>query len=99
MLLCDDLCTGFSKFRWGGDHDKKKVKVQADHAYGDSFDEVARNLKDAGLTIQDELPFLGHFRGVASAEDIDKLKNVPGVAAIEVIGDEGDEEQDDYSIQ
>ena len=77
---------------------RKKIKVQADRAYVDRFDEVAKGLKDAGMTVQDEIGILGHFTGVADAEALDSLKAVPGVASVDVTGDEGTEDSDDYSI-
>jgi len=77
---------------------RKIVRVQADHSYSNRFDEVAKGLKDAGLTVQDEISVLGHFSGVADADAIEKIKAVPGVASVDVAGDEGAEEVDDYSI-
>lgn len=77
---------------------RKKVKVQADRTYMDRFDEVAKGLKDAGMTVQDEIGVLGHFSGVADADAIESLKSVPGVATVDVTGDEGTEDSDDYSI-
>ncbi len=75
-----------------------KVSVQADSSYVDRFDEVARQLRDAGMTIHDEIAVLGHFSGVADQETIEKLKVVPGVADVKVTGDEGSEDDDEYSI-
>jgi hypothetical protein len=77
---------------------RKKVTVQADRAYLGRFKEVARGLAEAGMTVQDEIAPLGHFRGVADADKIEHLKAVPGVALVDVTGDEGEEERDDYSI-
>jgi len=77
---------------------RKQVKVQADSSYIDRVDEVAEKLKEAGMTVQDEYPLLGHFRGLADADKVESLKEVPGVAVVSVIGDEGDEEKDDFSI-
>lgn len=77
---------------------RKMIKVQADSAYLDRFAEVAQGLKEAGMTVQDEIEPLGHFRGVADADKIEHLKAVPGVAVVHVMGEEGDEEKDDYTI-
>ncbi|HEV2852233.1 MAG TPA: hypothetical protein VHC97_05455 [Thermoanaerobaculia bacterium] len=77
---------------------RKKIKVQADHSYMDRFEEVAQGLKEAGMTVQDEITLLGHFRGLADAGDIERLKALPGVKSVEVTGEEGEEEQDEYSI-
>jgi hypothetical protein len=77
---------------------RKIIKVQADSAYMDRFAEVAQRLKEAGMIVQDEIAPLGHFRGVADADKIEHLKAVPGVAAVHIMGEEGDEEKDDYSI-
>jgi|GEM_PF-2838331 hypothetical protein len=77
---------------------RKKVRVQADRAYLDRFDEVANGLKEAGMTVQDQIDILGHFSGVADADAIENLKAVPGVAAVDVTGDEGTPDSDDYSI-
>lgn len=77
---------------------RKKVTVQAERAYADRFDEVAQGLRDAGMTVQDEIAPLGHFSGVADEDKIEHLRKIPGVAAVDVTGDEGEEEKDDYSI-
>lgn len=77
---------------------RKQIKVQADHSYGNRVEEVARCLEEAGMTIEQRLMMLGHFRGTADAEQVDRLRAVPGVAAVTVLGDEGDEPQDDYSV-
>ena len=77
---------------------RKKIRVQADRTYVDRFDEVSKGLKDAGMTVQDEVGVLGYFTGIADAEAIESLKAVPGVASVDVTGDEGTEDPDDYSI-
>lgn len=77
---------------------RKQIKVQADRSYGDRVEEVARGLEEAGMNIEQRLMMLGHFRGTADAEQVEGLRAVPGVAAVTVLGDEGDEPQDDYSI-
>lgn len=77
---------------------RKRISVQADRAYTDRFQEIARALEEAGMTVQDELAALGHFRGVVDKDRVENLKAVPGVAAVEVLGDEGEQERDDYSI-
>lgn len=77
---------------------RKKVKVQADLAHADKGEMMAQKLKDAGMVIEDEYLLLGHFRGVVESNDIDRLKHIPGVAFVDVIGDEGAEERNDYSI-
>lgn len=77
---------------------RKKIRVQADHTYLDRFDEVAKGVKDAGMTVQDEISVLGYLSGVADADAIESLKAVPGVAAVDVTGDEGTDDPDDYSI-
>jgi hypothetical protein len=77
---------------------RKQIRVQADHTYMDRFQDVAEALKDAGMTVQEELASLGNFRGVVDKDRIEQIKAVPGVAAVEVLGDEGEPERDDYSI-
>lgn len=77
---------------------RKKVTVQADRSYVDHFDQVSQGLKDAGMTVQDEVGVLGYFSGVADEDAIEDLKSVPGVASVDVTGDEGTEDTDDYSI-
>lgn len=77
---------------------RKKIKVQADHAYMDRFEEVAQSLKEAGMTMQDEITPLGHFRGLADTDNIERLKALPGVKRVDVTGEEGEEERDEYSI-
>jgi|KBSSwiStaDraftv2_1062776.scaffolds.fasta_scaffold37540_5 uncharacterized protein with GYD domain len=77
---------------------QKKVSVQADSSYIDRFDEVKKELKDAGMTIHDEISVLGHYSGIADHETIEKLKAIPGVADVKVTGDEGSEDADEYSI-
>ena len=77
---------------------RKKVSVQADSSYVDRFDEVARQLREAGMAIHDEIAVLGHFSGVADLQTIEKLKALPGVADVKVTGDEGSEDDDEYSI-
>jgi hypothetical protein len=77
---------------------RKQISVQADRAYVGRFQDVAKALRDAGMTVQDELASLGHFRGVVDNEKVEELKMVPGVAAVEVLGDEGEQERDEYSI-
>jgi hypothetical protein len=77
---------------------RKLVSVQADHTYIDRVEEVAQGLREAGMAVRDQIPPLGHFRGVADADKVERLKGVPGVAVVEVTGDEGDAEQDEYSI-
>ena len=77
---------------------RKRISVQADRTYTDRFQEVARALEGAGMTVESELAALGHFRGVVDKERIEHLKAVPGVAVVEVLGEEGEPERDDYSI-
>lgn len=77
---------------------RKKVRVQADHTYVDRFDQVSKGLKDAGMTVQDEVGVLGYFTGLADEDAIESLKSVPGVASVDVTGDEGTPDADDYSI-
>lgn len=77
---------------------RKKIKVQAAHTYADRFEEVAQSLKEAGMTVQEEITPLGHFQGLADAGDIERLKALPGIASVNVIGEEGEEERDEYSI-
>ncbi|HEX8138514.1 MAG TPA: hypothetical protein VF544_13180 [Pyrinomonadaceae bacterium] len=78
---------------------RKQIKVQADRSYCDRFEEVARGLEEAGMTIEQRLMMLGHFRGTAEAEQVERLRAVPGVVAVTVLGDEGDEPRDEYSIK
>lgn len=78
--------------------ERKKIKVQADHKFKDSFEEVSQNLQKAGMTVQDSLIMLGHFRGIAKIEDIENLKKVPGVASVDIVGNLDDKEKDDYSV-
>lgn len=77
---------------------RKQVKVQMDRAHIHRVQDVAQELRNAGMDIQDEIIPLGHFRGVADTDKIEHLKSVPGVAVVDVIGDEGQEEKDDYSV-
>lgn len=77
---------------------RKQIKVQADHSFGDRFEEVARSLEAAGMNIEQQLLMLGHFRGTAEEEQVEHLRTVPGVAAVTVLGDEGHEPQDEFSI-
>ena len=72
--------------------------IKEQSAYSARFDEVAKGLRDAGMTVEDEIAPLGHFRGVADEDKIEHLKKIPGVAVVDVTGDEGEEEKDDYSI-
>ena len=77
---------------------RKRIKVQTDRSYVDRVDEVAEGLKDAGMTVVDEFPLLGHFQGLSDADKVERLRAIPGVASVTIIGDERDEEKDDYSI-
>jgi len=78
---------------------RKQIKVQADRSYGDRVEEVARGLEEAGMTIEQRLMLLGHFRGTAEADEVERLRAVPGVAAVTVLGDEGEEPRDEYSVK
>jgi len=77
---------------------RKKIKVQAESTYIDRIDEVVQGLKRAGMVVQDQFTLLGHFRGVADIDKIEQLKMVPGVTSVKIIGNEDEEERDDYSI-
>jgi hypothetical protein len=77
---------------------RKQIKVQADRSYGDRVEQLARELEEAGMTIEQRLMMLGHFRGTAEANQVEHLRAVPGVAAVTVLGDEGDEPRDEYSV-
>ena len=77
---------------------RKQIKVQADHSHMDRVEEIAEGLKEAGMIVQDEYPLIGHFRGLADADKVEQLKAIPGVAAVSIIGDEGDKHKDEFSI-
>jgi uncharacterized protein YnzC (UPF0291/DUF896 family) len=77
---------------------RKQITVQTHHTYIERVDELARQLKEAGMIVQEEIKGLGHFRGTAEAGNIETLKKLPGVASVKVIGEEGEQEPDDYSI-
>lgn len=77
---------------------KKQVSVQTHYTYIERVDEVAKNLQDAGMTVQQEIKPIGHFRGTVDEAYIGHLETLPGVAAVTVIGDEGEPENNDYSI-
>jgi hypothetical protein len=77
---------------------KKQITVQTHATYMDRIDEVAKQIKNAGMTVQDELLSIGHFAGVADAATIAQLKKIPGVASVKVIGDEGSTQPDEYTI-
>ena len=78
---------------------RKQIKVQADRSYGDRVEEVERGLEEAGMTIEQRLMMLGHFRGTAEAEQVERLRAIPGVASVTVLGDEGEEPRDEYTIK
>ena len=78
---------------------RKQIKVQADHSYGDRVEEVERGLEEAGMNIEQRLMLLGHFRGTADEEQVERLRAVPGVASVTVLGYEGDEPRYEYSIK
>jgi len=77
---------------------KKQISVQIHYTHIDHVDEVGQLLKNAGMTILQEIPAIGHFKGIADEDKMEQLKKIPGVASVKVIGDEGEQEQDDYSI-
>jgi hypothetical protein len=66
--------------------------------YIDHVDKVGQQLRNAGMTIQQEIQAIGHFKGIADEDKIEQLKLIPGVASVKVIGEEGEQEPDDYSI-
>lgn len=75
----------------------KQISVQAMADYMDSFENISGKLKDAGMIIQDELRLLGHFRGQADEQIIERLKAIPGVAAVDILSKQ-EEQGEDYSI-
>lgn len=78
--------------------DRKKISVQAHYTYMNKMAAISESLQQAGMTIEDKIESIGHFKGFADENKIDDLKRIPGVSSVKVLGNEGDEEQKDYSI-
>jgi hypothetical protein len=72
---------------------QKRVKIQLRYDFVDRVEEVAQQLRDAGFTIQDQIPSIGHFSGVADEGVLEHLKSLPSVASVNPMDD-----ADDYSI-
>jgi hypothetical protein len=77
---------------------RKKFSVQVNATHLDRLPEVAAALRDAGMTIQDEIAELGHFSGVADEASSARLAAVAGVKSVQQRGDEDEPEPADYSI-
>ncbi|MDT5243948.1 MAG: hypothetical protein QOD36_1324 [Mycobacterium sp.] len=63
--------------------DSTDVLVTVDKAYRDMLPEVSRRLQTAGLTEEALYEISGVIAGKASPEDLSKLREVEGVAAVE----------------
>jgi len=77
---------------------KKQISVQAHHTYINKMAAIIDSLQQAGMTIEDKIESIGHFKGFADENKIDDLKKIPGISSVKVLGNKGDEEQKDYSI-
>lgn len=77
---------------------RKKVSVQVSATHLDRLNEIEAGLRAAGMTIQDQIPEIGHFTGVADEAAAARVRAVPGVSTVTMRGDEGEQEPADYSI-
>ena len=77
---------------------RKTFSVQVHASHLDKLPDVAAGLREAGMAIEDEIPEVGHFSGVADEGSKARLEAVPGVKSVEQGGGEGEPEPDDYSI-
>jgi hypothetical protein len=77
---------------------RKQFNVQVHASHLDKLPDVAAGLRQAGLTINDEIAEVGHFSGVAEEGAKARLEAVPGVKSVEQRGDEGEPEPADYSV-
>ena len=78
--------------------EKKQISVQAHHTFLERIDELGQKLKNAGMTVEDEIQSIGHFNGYADANNIEQLKLIPGVASVKIVDNEEESERDEYSI-
>lgn len=65
------------------DEDSTDVLVTVDSAHRGMLPEVSRRLKTAGLTEEARYEISGVIAGKASPQDLSKLRDVEGVAAVE----------------
>ena len=77
---------------------RKRLSVQVSASHLGRLSEVEAGLREAGMTIRDQIPAIGHYSGVADEAAAARVRAVPGVSAVTVHGDEGDPEPADYSI-
>lgn len=67
----------------GADMDKVKVNITIDDAHADEIDQVAEQLKAAGLEIEQTLSTLGIVSGSIEKDKVSSLSEVTGVEAVE----------------
>jgi len=65
------------------DEGSTDVLVTVEDDYKDALPEVSRRLRSAGLTDEDVFEFSGVIAGRVAPEDLNKLRAVEGVAAVE----------------
>ncbi|QKG59083.1 hypothetical protein GKZ68_20595 (plasmid) [Hymenobacter sp. BRD128] len=76
-----------------------KVKVQVSSDNIQHFARITQQVKEAGMTVSDEIPILGHLRGSVDEDKLWLLQSIPGVASASRIDDEADGSRGDYSIK
>lgn len=64
--------------------DKVKVTVSIDDAHVEQIDQVTKQLKSAGLDVEQTLPTLGIVTGSVETEKMSSLSKVTGVESVEV---------------
>ena len=67
----------------GADMDKVRVNITIDDAHADQIDQVAEQLKAAGLEIEQTLSTLGIVTGSIEKDKVSSLSEVTGVESVE----------------
>jgi hypothetical protein len=72
-----------TKYSLPTDMSKIQLLISVNEEYKDRLPEVAENLQSAGMQVDQWLVGIGVITGSADSENIEQLRQMPGVAAIE----------------
>lgn len=61
----------------------EQVSISVADAFLDRFAEVVKRIEQAGLTVDQQLDMIGVITGSIDSDDIGKLDQVEGIAAVE----------------
>ena len=64
----------------------EQVSISVADTFLDRFADVVKRIEQAGLTVDQQLDMIGVITGSIDSDDIDKLDQVEGVAAVERSG-------------